>query len=154
MLDKYLPEYLKTITPILKHGWDTSRASQISTLSGDRIYRRSSPQNVAYPYVVVGQGFNIDYGMTAGRNLLREIGHFNVVVVGRNFDSIDVLYRDVVDALKMVRNQYLPSAVVASKTWCQCIILQEGEAFDSEPLDGSNEKIVGYVIPIRSGYDL
>jgi hypothetical protein len=153
VLDKYLPEYLKTVTPLLKYGWDTSRASQINTLSGGRVYRRASPQNVAYPYIVVGQGFNIDYGMTAGRNLLREVGHYNVVVVGRDFDSIDVLYRDVVDALKMVRNQYLPSADAAEKLWCQCIILQEGESFKAEPLDGSNQEIVGYIIPIRSGYD-
>jgi hypothetical protein len=153
MIDKYLPDYLLTVTPLLKYGWDTSRASQISTLCGGRIYRESSPQNAAYPYVVVGQGFNIDYGMTAGRNLLREIGHFNVVIVGRNFNSIDTLYRDIVDALKMVRNQYIPSAAAATKVWCQCIILQEGEVFQSEPLDGSSEKLVGYIIPIRSGYD-
>lgn len=154
MLDKYLPEYLKTITPILKNGWQDSRTSQISTLTGDRIYRRITPQNVDYPYIVVGQGFNIDYGITAGRNLLREIGHFNIVIIGRDLNSVDTLYRDVVDALKMVRNQYIPSADASSKIWCQSIILENGESFDSQPLDGSNEKIVGYVIPIRAGYDL
>lgn len=155
MLDKVLPAYLKAITTLRKNGNldGETRASQISSLSEGRVYRRVPPQNTAYPYVLVGQGFDTDYGITAERNLLREIGTFNILVIGRDLDSIEVLYRDVVDALKMVRNQYLPSESSNPKTWCQCIILQDGESFDGKPLDGSNQNIVGYCIPIRSGYD-
>lgn len=159
MLDRYLPGYLKALTAVTNPQGD-SRTSVINSLTGGRIYRNRVPQGTTdaapteYPYILVGESFDIDYGQTAGtEDMQREVGNFNVVICGRDFQSIDQIYRDVIDALKKIRNQYLPSPSAAAKTWVQCVILQSGYQFEAVPVDGDQKPYVGYCIPVKAGYD-
>lgn len=166
MLDKYLPQYLIELTTVTDPQGD-SRTSTLNTSTGGtlggsskgRIYRNRTPQGfraleeTEYPYILVGEATDFDFGQTAQEDMLREIGKFNVCVVGRNYNQIDQIYRDLVDALKKVRNMYLPSASAPAKMWVQCIILEHGFQFEHTPNDGTQLPYVGYCIPIQSGYD-
>jgi hypothetical protein len=153
MLDRYLAQYfLDLVTITTRLG---SRTSIISTTTEGRIYRSRSPQGAEFPYIVIGQAHDIDLGIVADTplSMLREVGSFNVVICSNSFESIDALCDDVVDALKMVRNRYVPTAIASDKLWCQCIIPQDSEQFSGRPIDGDQKLMLGYIIPIRAAYD-
>ena len=152
MLDKFLPGYLKdAVTITAPNG--TSRSSVINSATSGRIYRQSVPEGSSYPYIVVGEGHNIDFGNATPNNLLREIGCYNIVVVGRTLVSIDQIYKDIVDLLKSTRNQYIPSVLASPKLWVQAIILENSYQFEDKPLDGSQTTMVGYVVEIKGAYN-
>ncbi len=152
MLEYYLPQYLLEITPLID-ARGNSRASTINTTTGGRVYQSRTPESVTWPYIVVGELTDVDIGQTADVDLIREVANYNVVVVGRSFNTIRQLYRDVLDALRMVRNQYIPSSIAASKIWTQCIIIQNPYQFEGKALDADQTPQLGYVIPIKAGYD-
>lgn len=142
MLDKYLAQYL-------------SDDDVINELFGGRIFETRAPQGTDHPYVIVGQGRDIDLGQTADRDLTREIGHYNVVICGRNYtQQLRVGTLLIETLLKACRNRYIPSDSASDKMWVQCIILQDREQFSGRPIDGGEENLVGYTIPIRAGYDI
>lgn len=163
MLDKYLPLFLREVVTVTSPQ-GVSRSSVIVSGTTDskgniNIFRNRAPQGTKYPYILVGEGFDFDYGQTAGNDLLREVGHFNICICGLSYEdtvngtTLDQIYRDTVDAMKKVRNQYLPSAIAASKMWVQCLILQNGYQFEARPVDGGEQPFLGYIVPVRAGYD-
>lgn len=153
MLDKYLPDYFLALTTLTDpHG--NSRSSTLPALTSSKIWRSRAPESTAYPYIVVADGEDIDFGQTADQNLRREVGSYNIIIVGRTFNSIDQIYRDVVDAIKMCKNRYIPTAIASSKLWVQCIILKDCEQFNGKPIDGGQEDVLGYNLLIKAGYDV
>jgi len=154
VLDRLLPDYLKAVTAISYGG--TSRSSIIASTTGSRIYRCRAPQGATYPYIVVGEGQDIEVGQTADRNILRELGTYSVIIAGNpafGFSALDQLVDDVTDCLREFRNAFIPSPSSPYKMWVQCFIVKDRIQFEGKALDGDQKPMIGYIIPIRSGYD-
>lgn len=142
MLDKYLAVYL----------FDDV---DINAEFGGRIYQTRAPQGASFPYVVIGGAHDIDHGQTADRDLLREIGEYNIVIAAQpgRINSIQYGTLLIEDLLKACRNRFIPAADADDKLWVQCIILHDRQEFYGRIIDGGQEDMVGYLISIRSGYD-
>lgn len=151
MLDRVLPTYLKNITTITTRL--SSRTSTINSGTAGNVFRNRAPEGTPFPYIIVGEAQNIDFGQTCGPDLLREVGDFQIVICGSTYASIDQIWYDVIDALKMVRQQYLPNNSATPKYWTQCIILKDSEQFEFKPIDGDQKPMLGYSIYIKAAYD-
>lgn len=153
MFDTYcLPEYLLGLTNVV-NARGQSRTSTINSATDGNVWGGSTPENVNYPYVVCSDAEGLDYGQTADEDMPREMGFFHIYIVGRRYRDIDQLHRDIVDACKMVNQQYLPSNSANPKMFVQAIILKEGRKFEYRPVDGSEQCIVGYDLTIKAAYD-
>lgn len=153
MLEKYLPQYFLDITT-LTNSRGTSRSSTINTSTSGRVYQDRAPESVTWPYIVVQPPFDTDIGQTADVDLTREVSIQDILIVGRTLSSIRQLYRDVVDALRMVRNEYIPSSIASTKIWTQCIIIQNVETFEDKALDADQTPQLGYRVTIKGAYDV
>jgi hypothetical protein len=106
--------------------------------------------------VVVGAGHDIDVGQTAGPDLTRELGSFNVLVCGdptQGFAALDPIADSVMALLKACRQQYIPNDSASYKMWVQCILIEDREQFTGKDVTGNEQPLIGYIIPIRAGYD-
>lgn len=156
MLDRHLPDYLCQSRVIDGVTYD------LLTLVSGRVYRVRPPQGSARPYVYVSDGHDIDHGQTSGPTLTHELGSYYVYVCGdpqygfglRNGSapSLDMVVDTVVELLKACRQQYIPTPSSSPKMWVQCILLHDREQVTFRSVEGSEQPLIGYVIPIRSGY--
>lgn len=152
MIDKFLPTYLLDTTTITTS--NGSRTSTIASGTNNNVWRDRVPEGTPFPYITVSSQDDVDFGQVAGPSEMgRELSLYVVSICGRTFASIDQIYYDVVDLLKMVRQQYLPNQSAASKVWTQCIILKNSTQFDIRPIDGDQKPMLGYDITILAAYD-
>lgn len=126
----------------------------IATPVGSRIYRNRVPQASEFPYIVVGDGHDIDFGRTTRGHLDRELGSYSIIVAStKSFDEIDAVTDAIIETLAAFKNGYIPSANATHKMWVQCFFLKDRRQFNYKPVDGNETPFLGYIIPIRSGYD-
>lgn len=149
MLDRLLPGYLKETITV------DGQSLNLSTLVSGRIFRVRAAQAHAFPYIVVSGGSEIDLGQTCGPRLTEELGSYLVIIAGDpklGLEAVDPIADMVVKYLEACRQRYIPTPSSNPKLWVQCILMEDREAFVGRTFDGGEQPMIGYYIPVRSGY--
>lgn len=142
MLDRILPAYIKTI------------AGVTSSAIGTQVYRHRTPQKIDFPFITVGDGYNIDIGQTAIENLGREVGTFDITVASaKSLAEIDSAVDALVNALKAFKGDYIPNDSTLPRMWVQCFLVLDRRSFSINPKGGEGVPYVGYKISVRAAYD-